>query len=29
MINSHLSMVFDRPADQTAQRISLTIFQER
>jgi len=29
MINSHLGMVFGRPADQTAQRISLTIFQER
>jgi hypothetical protein len=27
MINSHLGMVFGRPADQTAQRISLAIFQ--
>src|SRR5262249_16842111 len=29
MINRHLNMVFCRPADQTAQRISLTIFPER
>jgi len=29
MINSHLGMVFGRPADQTAQRVPLTIFQER
>jgi hypothetical protein len=29
MIHSDLSMVFSRPADQSAQRISLTIFQER
>ena len=29
MINSYLGMVFGRPADQIAQRISLTVFQER
>src|SRR5215831_12427690 len=29
MINGYLGMVFGRPADQTAQRISLTVFQER
>src|SRR5262249_37111331 len=29
MINSHLSMGFGRHTDQTAQRISLTVFQER
>src|SRR5262249_32707063 len=29
MINSYLGMVFGRPADQTTQRISLTVFQER
>src|SRR5262249_33608679 len=29
MINSYLGMVFGRPAGQTAQCISLTVFQER